>query len=162
IKETGTTFKENAALKAEQIATLLQIPVIGDDSGLEIKALGGRPGVYSARYAGIHKSDQANIDKVLSELIDVPMEKRQARFVCMLAIATPDGPTVFKDGYCESKIDYEQKGSNGFGYEPIFLPTGYTKTLAQLTADEKNQISHRKKAFVKIETWLNSIIGRGL
>lgn len=156
VEETGTTFQENAALKAEQIAVLLQQPVISDDSGLEISALDGRPGVYSARYAGMDKSDQANIDKVLLELKDVPMEKRQARFVCMLAIAIPNQETIFKAGYCEGEVAYEQKGTNGFGYDPIFIPKGYTKTLAQLPATEKNQISHRKHAFSEIESWVKS------
>src|SRR5699024_2735286 len=135
VEETGTTFRENAALKAEQIASFVQQPVISDDSGLEIRALDGKPGVYSARYAGINKSDQANIDKVLLELKDVPEEKRRARFVCMLAIAIPSQETIFKKGFCNGVIAFEQKGSNGFGYDPIFIPNGYTKTLAELSAE---------------------------
>lgn len=154
VEETGTTFQENAALKAEQIASILQQPVISDDSGLEIISLDRRPGVYSARYAGMNKSDSANIDKVLLELKDIPMEKRQARFVCILAIAIPDQKTIFKEGFCEGKIAYRQQGTNGFGYDPIFIPNGYTRTLAQLSAEEKNDISHRKHAFSEIESWV--------
>lgn len=157
VEETGETFKENAALKAEQIASSLKQPVISDDSGLEIEALDGRPGVYSARYAGIDKNDQANIDKVLSELKNTPEEERQARFVCMLAIAIPGQPTFFKPGFCNGRIAFEQKGTNGFGYDPIFIPEGYTQTLAQLPAEEKNRISHRKHAFVNIESWVKDL-----
>lgn len=160
VEETGSTFRENAALKAEQIASIIQMPVVSDDSGLEISALNGKPGVYSARYAGSNKSDQANIDKVLSELKDVPMEKRQARFVCVLAIAIPKQETVFKAGICEGKISFTQKGLNGFGYDPIFLPDGYSQTLAELPSSVKNQISHRHKAFSEVKPWINDLSWR--
>src|SRR5699024_6719460 len=130
---------------------------MSDDSGLEVTALDGRPGVYSARYAGTHTSDQANIDKLLDEMKNVPAERRQARFVCTLAVAIPNQETIFETGYCQGSIAFEQTGSNGFGYDPIFIPDGYNQTLAQLHADEKNRISHRKHAFSNIETWVKEI-----
>lgn len=154
VEETGTTFEENAALKAEQIAVHVQAPVLADDSGLMIDALDGRPGIYSARYAGEEKNDQANIDKVLDELQDVPEEKRTARFICVLAIAEPGKETIFRTGYCEGKIASEQKGTNGFGYDPIFIPDGYDETLGQLAPEVKNQISHRKNALDQLKELL--------
>ncbi|TMN21102.1 XTP/dITP diphosphatase [Lentibacillus cibarius] len=156
IEETGTTFEENAAIKAETIAGMIQRPVLADDSGLAIDALDGRPGVYSARYAGEPKDDQANIDKVLQELKGVEASDRTARFVCVLAIAVPGETTIFKKGYCEGEIAYSQIGENGFGYDPIFVPTGYNKTMAQLSPIEKNRISHRKNAIVQLEDWVKN------
>ncbi|OZU89797.1 non-canonical purine NTP pyrophosphatase [Virgibacillus indicus] len=156
IEETGSTFEENAALKAEQIRDLLSVPVLADDSGLIIDALNGRPGIFSARYAGEPKSDQANIKKVLAELKTVPEKVRTARFICVLAIAIPGEETIFRTGYCEGKIDFEVKGSNGFGYDPIFTPEGYSKTMAQLSPAEKNSISHRKQAIIQLEEWMNN------
>lgn len=154
VEETGTTFEENAALKAEQITAHVQAPVLADDSGLMIDALDGRPGIYSARYAGEEKNDQANIDKVLDELQDVPEEKRTARFICVLAIAEPGKETIFRTGYCEGKIASEPKGTNGFGYDPIFIPDGYDETLGQLAPEVKNQISHRKNALDQLKELL--------
>lgn len=156
IEETGETFEENAALKAEQIRDLLSVPVLADDSGLIIDALNGRPGIFSARYAGEPKSDQANIEKVLTELQSIPGEKRTARFICVLAIAVPGKDTIFKTGYCEGNIGFRVKGSNGFGYDPIFIPEGYTQTMAQLPANEKNKISHRKNAIIQLEEWMDN------
>lgn len=154
IEETGTTFEENAALKAEQISGLLQTPVLADDSGLVIDALDGRPGVFSARYAGEPKDDQKNIDKVLRELQGVEASGRSARFVCVLAVTVPGETTIFKKGYCEGKIATFQTGHNGFGYDPIFIPNGYTETMAELSPDEKNQISHRAGAIHQLEDWV--------
>lgn len=155
IVETGTTFAENAALKAETIATMMEIPVLADDSGLIIDALDGRPGIYSARYAGEAKNDQNNIDKVLQELEET--KKRSARFVCVLAIARPKQETAFYKGICEGSIAVLPIGTNGFGYDPIFIPEGFTKTIAQLAPDEKNSISHRKNAISQLETELKGI-----
>ncbi|SEM47791.1 XTP/dITP diphosphohydrolase [Terribacillus saccharophilus] len=155
IEETGTTFEENAALKAETMAGHLQVPVLADDSGLEIDALEGRPGVYSARYAGEEKSDQANMDKVLEELKDVPKEERTARFVCVLAVSQPGKETFYARGHVEGTITEEPSGEHGFGYDPVFQPEGYDKTMAELKPEEKNQISHRKQAMVHLEKWLN-------
>lgn len=154
IEETGTTFVENAALKAEQIAAVLQTPAIADDSGLIIDALDGKPGIYSARYAGEPTNDQANIEKVLEEMKDVPQEKRTARFICVLAIAIPGSETTFRTGYCEGEIACTQAGINGFGYDPIFIPKANTMTMAQISSNDKNKISHRKNAFVQLEEWI--------
>ncbi|SNZ11540.1 XTP/dITP diphosphohydrolase [Terribacillus aidingensis] len=155
VEETGTTFEENAALKAETIAGFLQVPVLADDSGLEIDALEGRPGVYSARYAGEAKSDQANMDKVLEELQGVPAAERTARFVCVLAVSQPGKETFYARGHVEGVITEVPQGEHGFGYDPVFQPEGYEKTMAQLEPAEKNQISHRKQAMVHLEKWLN-------
>lgn len=157
IEETGTTFEENAAIKAETICQMLNIPVIADDSGIEIDALNGAPGVYSARYAGTDKDDEANNQKVLAQLKDIPSSNRTARFVCVLAIAVPTKATVFKRGECEGTIGLEPLGENGFGYDPLFYPLGYDKTMAQMTPEEKNKISHRKKALVQLEDWLKKL-----
>ncbi len=154
VEETGETFEENARLKAEQISSILNAPVLADDSGLMIDALDGRPGVFSARYAGLAKNDQDNNNKVLQELKDVPMEKRTARFICVLAVARPGEETFFVTGSCEGNIAFSELGSNGFGYDPIFIPEGYSKTLAEISAEKKNQISHRSRAIGELDEWL--------
>ncbi|WP_423407579.1 XTP/dITP diphosphatase [Heyndrickxia sp. MSNUG] len=151
VDETGTTFEENAVLKAETISKVLGVMVIGDDSGLEVDALEGRPGVYSARYAGIEKNDEANIDKVLAELQDVPENERTARFCCALAMAEPGKETVTVFGTCEGHILLERRGSNGFGYDPVFFVESEGKAMAELTSEEKNEISHRAKAINQLE-----------
>lgn len=117
-----------------------------------IDALDGRPGIYSARYAGEPKNDQANVEKVLHELKDT--SERSARFVCILAVAVPGEATRFKKGYCEGKIATVQAGKNGFGYDPVFIPEGYTQTMAELSAEEKNKISHRSNAIKALEDWV--------
>lgn len=157
VEETGTTFEENAALKAEQIAEMLNKPVLADDSGLVVDPLDGRPGVYSARYAGKEKNDQANIEKLLEELTDVPKESRTARFVCVLAIAIPGEATIFRKGTCEGSIASSPAGTNGFGYDPIFIPTTYNQTLAELTKEEKNRISHRSDAVKQLNDWVRRL-----
>lgn len=154
IEETGTTFKENARLKAEGIAKVLNVPVVADDSGLAVDALEGRPGVYSARYAGEPTDDVKNYEKLLDELRDVPNEKRTARFICVLALAIPGKETIFTEGTCEGTIAHEPKGTNGFGYDPVFIPEGYDCTMAQLEQSEKNRISHRYHALLQLEEWL--------
>lgn len=146
VEETGTTFAENAILKAETISERSGEAVIADDSGLVIDALDGRPGVYSARYAGLEKNDLANIEKVLKELKGVPLEKRTARFVCVLAVAIPGEETLTFEGQCSGLITREKSGSNGFGYDPIFYLPEKGQTLAELTKQEKNLISHRAVA----------------
>ena len=151
VEETGTTFKENAALKAETIAKVLNVMVIGDDSGLEVDALEGRPGVYSARYAGIEKNDEANIDKVLAELQDVPESERTARFCCALAMAEPGKETLTVFGTCEGHILRERRGTNGFGYDPVFYVDAEGKSMAELSSEEKNKISHRANAIKQLE-----------
>ncbi|MBY7143232.1 XTP/dITP diphosphatase [Virgibacillus sp. NKC19-3] len=161
VEETGITFEENAVLKAEEIAARLSSPVLADDSGLMVDALNGRPGVYSARYAGEPKDDQANIDKLLGELRTVPEAERTARFVSVIAIAIPGEKTIIRKGYCEGSIAFSQTGENGFGYDPIFIPEHYIKTMAQLSKDEKNRISHRKNAIALLEESIKTIAGRG-
>ncbi|QHE53173.1 XTP/dITP diphosphatase [Pontibacillus sp. HMF3514] len=153
VEETGETFEENARLKAETISDIIQVPVLADDSGLEVDALNKRPGVYSARYAGEQKDDQANLQKVLNELEG--KEDREARFVCVLALARPGKETVYKRGTCEGQIGAEPQGENGFGYDPVFYPKGFDRTMAQLSSDEKNSISHRSNALKQLEGWLS-------
>ncbi|MEH7236241.1 XTP/dITP diphosphatase [Bacillus sp. JJ1562] len=154
IEETGVTFAENAQLKAEAIVKKLHIPVIADDSGLAVDYLDGRPGVFSARYAGEHKNDLDNLNKVLDELKGVPNEKRTARFHCALALAIPGEETEIVEGTCEGVITEKPEGENGFGYDPIFFVTGKGKTMAELAKDEKNQISHRGNALRKLDELL--------
>lgn len=159
VEETGVTFAENAILKAEAVAKALQIPVIADDSGLEIDALDGEPGVYSARYAGLDKSDDANIDKVLEKLSDVPESERTGRFRCVLAVAAPDKKTETFSGSCEGVILNERRGENGFGYDPIFYVPDLKRTMAELAPEEKAAISHRGNAIRELKQaipqWLN-------
>ncbi|WP_221566321.1 XTP/dITP diphosphatase [Alkalihalobacillus sp. TS-13] len=146
IEETGSSFKENASIKAETIANKLHAPVIADDSGLVIDALDGRPGIFSARFAGEEKDDEANIEKVLAELESVPEKERTARFVCVLAVAQLGKETSSVEGKCEGLILNERRGTNGFGYDPIFYVPSKEKTLAEMNAEEKNKISHRANA----------------
>jgi len=150
VEETGVTFAENATLKAEAISSALNKPVIADDSGLAIDSLNGEPGVYSARYAGENKDDNANIEKVLQKLNDVPFEKRTARFHCALAIAVPGKRTEIVEGTCEGHILEEKRGENGFGYDPIFFVEKWRCSMAELTKEQKNQISHRANALKKL------------
>lgn len=154
IEETGVTFAENAQIKAEEIAKKLHIPVIADDSGLSIDYLDGKPGVYSARYAGEHKSDLDNLNKVLEELKGVPKQKRTARFHCALALAIPGEKTQIVEGTCEGLITEQPVGDNGFGYDPIFYVPELEKTMAELSKDEKNKISHRGHALRKLDVLL--------
>ncbi|GEK58084.1 nucleoside-triphosphate diphosphatase [Marinococcus halophilus] len=150
IPETGVTFEENAIIKAEAVRDHLNCTVIADDSGLEIDALDGRPGVYSARYAGENKDDEANMEKVLQELKHIPRDRRSARFVCVLAVALPDGSVHTFTGTCEGEIAEARAGTNGFGYDPVFYLPGYKKTMAELNAEEKHRISHRGRALEKL------------
>jgi len=157
IEETGETFQENAILKAEGLAKALNKIVIADDSGLEVDALNGEPGVYSARYAGDH-DDQANIEKVLEKLQGVSTEKRTARFVCCIAIAGPNIDTYTVVGTCEGVIAEEKMGENGFGYDPIFYVPALNCTMAQLSPEEKGAISHRGNAIRSFAKELDTIL----
>ena len=157
VEETGATFRENAILKAEAISKYYNKIVIADDSGLSVDALQGEPGVYSARYAGNSKDDKANIEKVLHKLNELPYEKRTARFHCALALASPNSETKVVDATCEGVITKTPEGNNGFGYDPIFYLKEKGKTMAQLTKEEKNEISHRAKALVKLERLWNEL-----
>jgi len=160
VEETGTTFVENAVLKAETVTNLLGKVVIADDSGLEVDALNGEPGVYSARYAGEPSDDEANIDKLLANLVEVPETARQARFRCVLAIAGPTIETTTYSGSCEGFITDQRQGTNGFGYDPIFYVPSKEKTMAELSAEEKSAISHRGAALAQLKVRLPEFIMR--
>ena len=155
IEETGTTFEENAVLKAETLSKALGTIVIADDSGLAVDALDGAPGVYSARYAGDH-DDEANIVKVLENLKGVPEEERTARFMCALAIAGPELETTTVFGSCEGVILEEKRGTNGFGYDPIFFVPELNRAMAELSPEEKGAISHRGNAIRKLADLLQT------
>lgn len=143
VVEDAETFEGNAAKKARAFAKATGLWALADDSGLVVDALGGRPGVYSARYAA---TESQRIDKLLAELKEVPAQRRTARFVCVLCLASPTGEERFTRGSCEGAIAFERKGAHGFGYDPVFqLPTG--KTMSELTGDEKSALSHRGHAF---------------
>ena len=144
VEETGTTFEENAILKSETASKALNKIVTADDSGLSVEALYGEPGIYSARYAGEPKDDQANIEKLLSNLKD--KENKNAEFICAIAVSEPGKDTVTYVGKVQGEIIDEQRGENGFGYDPIFFVPSLDKTMAELTAAEKSAISHRGNA----------------
>ncbi|MCJ1662339.1 XTP/dITP diphosphatase [Staphylococcus sp. NRL 18/288] len=152
VEETGTTFEENARLKSETAAKALNKRVIADDSGLEVFVLNGEPGVYSARYAGLDKSDEANIDKLLHNLES--KKDREAQFVCIISMSAPGEPTRTFKGTVAGEITTERQGDNGFGYDPIFFVPEKGKTMAQLTTEEKSEISHRGNAIKKLNDYL--------
>lgn len=160
VEETGTTFEENAILKAEAVSKILDKMVIGDDSGLIVDALEGRPGIYSARFAGEPKNDEANTAKLLNELSGVPEKERSARFYCALAVAVPNQETLTVSGTCEGRILNESKGTNGFGYDPVFYVPEKGLAMAELSSNEKNKISHRANALKKLDVILDSILER--
>ena len=146
--ETGTTFLENALLKARHAAQQALLPALADDSGLEVDALGGRPGVYSARFAGEAASDADNLHKLLAELRDVPTERRQARYQCVIVLvhAREDREPLIAQGTWEGEITSAPHGTHGFGYDPIFVPAGLGLTAAELPPAQKNALSHRAQA----------------
>lgn len=155
IVEDGTTFEENAIIKAKEVAKLLSLSgmkahggiiVMADDSGLEIDALNKEPGIYSARYMGEDTPYSVKSGNLIERLAGVPDEKRTARFVCVIAAVMPDGEVITTQGVIEGRIGYEEKGDNGFGYDPIFYVPEFGCTTAQLTEEQKNKISHRGKA----------------
>ena len=154
--ENGATFEENAELKARAYANATGVPALADDSGLCVDALGGRPGVHSARYA--EGDDRARYEKLLRELSGIPDEQRTAAFVCALCLALPGGGrSVIQVGRCEGRIGHEPRGSHGFGYDPIFVLPRMGRTLAELTKEEKAGISHRGEAFRKMLPHLQSL-----
>lgn len=160
VEETGLTFIENALLKARNAALYTGLPALADDSGLAVDALGGVPGIYSARYAGAGAGDRANIGKLLAELEGVPAERRTARFVCVLALLHhPADPTpLICQGSWEGTILTEPRGEGGFGYDPIFFVPGEQRTAAELEPAVKNQISHRGQALVLLRRYLQGSI----
>jgi XTP/dITP diphosphohydrolase len=159
VEETGTTFEENALLKAVTIARRTGLPALADDSGISIDALGGAPGVYSARWSGVHGDDAANIAKVLKELEGVSDTNRGAQFVCVIALALPDGRHIMVRGEVEGFVRHEPVGDYGFGYDPIFQPDGFEITTAQMDPETKDSISHRGKALREIAPKIAPFIG---
>ncbi len=156
VEETGTTFAENACLKAKAACKETGLPAVADDSGLEVDALDGRPGVYSARYAGEGATDAQRIEKLLGELSEVPAEKRGARFVSAICCVFPNGDILRAEGECPGSIAFVPAGEDGFGYDPIFLCG--EKTFAQMTAAEKDAVSHRGKALEKFNLVLKEYL----
>ncbi|RMD82467.1 MAG: RdgB/HAM1 family non-canonical purine NTP pyrophosphatase [Chloroflexi bacterium] len=144
IEETGQTFAENARLKAEGYRALSGLPTLADDSGLEVAALGGAPGVYSSRYGGV--TGAAQLQYLLDQMRDIPWHQRVARFVCVIAIAHPNHPTALVEGVLPGVIEFAPRGSGGFGYDPLFYVLDDDATLAELSIERKNQISHRAQA----------------
>lgn len=161
VEETGATFAENAALKARAYAAQTCLWTLADDSGLEVDALGGAPGIFSARYAGAHASDAERTARLLSELTQTNDSERRARFVCAIAIVHPARRTldIFK-GVCEGRIAYEPRGDNGFGYDPIFIPEGYDATFGELTGATKDVLSHRARALRAARAFLEECLGK--
>jgi XTP/dITP diphosphohydrolase len=156
--ETGTTFAENALLKARHAAAMTNLPALADDSGIEVDALGGRPGIYSARYAGEGASDLANLRKMLDEMREIPASQRTARYQCVIAFVTTatDSAPILATGTWEGTLISEPKGLGGFGYDPIFVPSGLDRTAAELDAGEKNSLSHRGQALRALVTELQN------
>lgn len=146
VVEDGTTFSENATKKAKEIMELTGEICLADDSGLEVEALGGAPGVYSARFAGEHGNNKKNNEKLLEMLKEVPREQRKARFVSAISMYFPDGLEIIVEGYVHGLIGFEEKGVNGFGYDPLFIIPEYNKTFAEIAPETKNSISHRGEA----------------
>lgn len=157
-EETGTTFQENAILKAEHAAFHLDKWALADDSGLVVPIINGEPGVYSARYAGLDASDKDNCDKLLGRLADFPsLDDRAAHYVCCLALASPKGVEKCVEGICEGHVLTEPRGRHGFGYDPLFIKNDYEKTFAELDEHVKNRISHRRKAFERLLAFLENL-----
>ena len=156
VEETGTTFAENAFLKAQSACRETGLPAVADDSGLEVEVLDGRPGVYSARYAGENATDAQRMEKLLGELEGVPAEKRGARFVSAVCCVFPDGERIQVEGECPGAIAFAPAGEDGFGYDPVFLCG--EKTFAQMTAAEKDAVSHRGKALEKFSQALEAFL----
>ena len=158
IVEDGNSFLENAMKKAKVVAEKTGLLAIADDSGLEVDALDGRPGIHSARFAGENASDEENNIKLLHEMQDVPDEKRGAGFKCVIVAYRPDGKWLSVEGECRGIITTSQRGTNGFGYDPVFVPEGYDKTMAELTSEEKNRISHRGKALLRLKDEISRLL----
>ena len=146
IEEDGTTFEENSLIKARALSKLTGLPALADDSGLEVDYLNGEPGIYSARYLGRDTDYDYKNNYIINKLSEAQDKERSARFVCVISLALPDGREFVERGVVEGLIGYEQKGENGFGYDPIFYLPEYGKTSAELSPEEKNKISHRGKA----------------
>jgi XTP/dITP diphosphohydrolase len=156
-EENGETYADNAIAKARFYAAATGLCALADDSGLEVEALGGAPGVFSARYAGENASDADRRELLLAELLKTNDNDRRARFVCVVAIASANGAVLnVSEGTCEGTITFAPRGAGGFGYDPLFIPDGYNQTFAELPAEVKNQISHRARALIKTHQFLKS------
>ncbi len=158
VAETGVTFAENALLKAVETARRTGLPSIADDSGLCVDVLGGAPGIFSARWAGKHGDDTANLDLLLAQLSDILDVHRKAHFACAAALALPDGTEVVREGRIDGVLLHERRGAHGFGYDPIFRPDGHDRTTAELSPAEKNAISHRTRAFQALAADLSALL----
>lgn len=162
VDETGATFAENARLKASQQALALRKWTLGEDSGLEVEALNGAPGVYSARFAGAHGDDEANNDLLLAKLDGLPPERRAARFVCAAAVSDPEGQILAESiGFCRGRVLTERRGSAGFGYDPLFLIREYDRTFAELGDEVKAVLSHRTRAMERLLPLLEKLALEG-
>ncbi|MFI1537565.1 RdgB/HAM1 family non-canonical purine NTP pyrophosphatase [Streptomyces anandii] len=159
VRETGVTFAENALLKAHALARATGLPAVADDSGLCVDVLGGAPGIFSARWAGRHGDDKANLDLLLAQLSDISEDHRAAHFACAAALALPDGTERVVEGRLRGTLRFEPAGTNGFGYDPILQPDTDTRTCAELTPEEKNAISHRGKAFRALVPVVRELLG---
>lgn len=160
IEETGTTFEENSYIKAYEIMKLCGEVTIADDSGIEADCLDGAPGVYSARYAGIDGDDEANNRKLVEMIKDFPYEERTGRFVSVITCVWPDGRKIVARGTVEGHIVLEEKGENGFGYDPLFVPEGFDITFGQFDPQAKNEISHRGRALESLSEQLEGLLGK--
>jgi len=158
--ETGATFAENALAKARDAAAATGLPSVADDSGLAVDALNGMPGVLSARWSGRHGADRANLELLLAQVGDVPEERRGAAFVCAAALVVPGGPETVVHGAWTGRLTRAPRGTNGFGYDPIFVPDGETRTSAELSAAEKDAASHRARALQALLPHLRALGGR--
>lgn len=159
VKETGVTFAENALLKAHALAQATGLPAVADDSGLCVDVLNGAPGIFSARWAGTHGDDRANLNLLLAQLSDIADEHRGAHFACAAALALPDGTERVVEGRLEGTLRHTPTGTNGFGYDPILQPQDHEVTCAELTPQEKNAISHRGKAFRALAPVVRELLG---
>jgi XTP/dITP diphosphohydrolase len=159
VKETGVTFAENALLKARALAEATGLPAVADDSGLCVDVLGGAPGIFSARWAGRHGDDKANLDLLLAQLADIDAPHRAAHFACAAALALPDGTTRVAEAHLPGTLRPTPSGTGGFGYDPVLQPAGETRTCAELTPEEKNAISHRGKAFRALAPMVSELLG---
>ncbi|HDP70487.1 MAG TPA: RdgB/HAM1 family non-canonical purine NTP pyrophosphatase [Actinobacteria bacterium] len=157
VEETGSSFEENAILKAKELAEKFNLSALADDSGLEVDILNGKPGIYSSRYAGESATDEENIVKLLDNLKECSLDKRTAQFKCCAVFFIPPDKIFKTEGVCKGQIIFEPRGSKGFGYDPIFVPDGFNETMAELPIEIKNKISHRGQAFRKMRDILNEL-----
>ncbi len=158
VAETGSTFAANALLKARSVCSETGLPAIADDSGLGVDALNGMPGIFSARWSGAHGDDLANLNLLLGQLTDVPDARRGAAFHCAAAVVLPDGTERVVEGTIDGTLIREPRGTNGFGYDPIFIPVGETRTTGEMSADQKDAISHRGRAMRALVPVLREIL----